>query len=621
MRPTADKALTFSITLAVGLFFFFALLFPLAHALLEAVRDPVTLAPAGEETWESLAARAQVPEPALRALNNVQAGSKTAPAGKPVLTGHAWTLKHVLRVFDDHAPEWRWILNSLLLAATVTFFCAVISYPLAYLQARTTFWGQSLFNGLLLLPLVMPPFVGAIGLRRMLAKFGTLNLFLMDMGLVDPAHPIDFLDNFRFLGCALVMVLHFYPLIYLNLAASISNIDPALLESSKSLGMTPWQSFRRVVLPLSMPGLIAGGSLVFIGAFTDLGTPLIFGYQETVARKIFSLANEQTSNPMAPALVAVVTAIVLLLFALTRWSTARQGAFGGGGVKGQSRAAANPLARPWAALAVGLHVFVIALAILPHVAVFLAAIGERWFMTPLPASYTTQNLHEALAHPIALRGMRNSLLYSLASTAIDVVLGLACAWAIVRRGRWWGKTLDALSLAPLAVPGLVLAFGYVGAYAQFYSEPITVAGVRLELGVGLFLILSYSIRRLPYTVRACAAGLEQTPRSLEEAAGSLGARPLNVIRKVTLPLIFANVVAGGILAFSFAMLEVSDSIILATRPDDFPLTKAIYALFGNPGNGDQLASALGLVALLFLSLSLLTTGAFLGKRWGQMFKG
>jgi len=94
-----------------------------------------------------------------------------------------------------------------------------------------------------------------------------------------------------------------------------------------------------------------------------------------------------------------------------------------------------------------------------------------------------------------------------------------------------------------------------------------------------------------------------------------------VIWKVTLPLILANVAAGAILAFSFAMLEVSDSIVLAVKPEDVPLTKAIYNLFGNPGNGDQLASALGLVALVFLSMSLLAAGAFMGKRWGQMFKG
>jgi iron(III) transport system permease protein len=620
MKLSTDKAMPAAIAAVLALFFIGTLVYPLSHALIEAVREPVTVLPESGETWSALAERVGVSEPELRRLN--RAGQKDAapPARKPVVTGLTWTVSHVLRVFDPNAPQWRWIINSLALAGVVTFACALISYPLAYLQARMTFWGQGLLGGLLLIPLVMPPFVGAIGLRRMLARYGSLNLLLVDLGILDEAHPINFLDDYRLLGCALVMVLHFYPLMYLNLAAAISNIDPSLLESSKSLGLTPWKTFQRVVVPLSTPGLIAGGSLVFVGAFTDLGTPLIFGFQETVARQIFMLANEQTSNPAAPALVAVVTLIVLVLFGVTRWSVARSGRFGGGGVKGQSRLSARPLSRNQTLLAVALHLAVIGLALVPHVAVTFSAFGERWFGTVLPQDFTLSHMNEALGNQLAVRGMRNSLIYSLATVLIDVALGLACAWAIVRRGGWWGRILDALSLAPLAIPGLVLAFGYVGAYAPVYTQPWHVFGVPLT-GVGLFLVLSYSVRRLPYVVRACAAGLEQTPRNLEEAALGLGATPGAVMKRVTLPLITANVVAGAILAFAFAMLEVSDSLILATRPQDFPLTKSIYQLFQNPGNGDQLASALGVVALIFLSFSLLAAGAFLGKKWGEMFRG
>jgi iron(III) transport system permease protein len=156
---------------------------------------------------------------------------------------------------------------------------------------------------------------------------------------------------------------------------------------------------------------------------------------------------------------------------------------------------------------------------------------------------------------------------------------------------------------------------------MLFGKDVSLLGVTVTLTTGMFLILSYAIRRLPYTVRACVAGLEQTPRYLEEAAASLGATPWQRLRRVTVPLLTANLVAGGILAFSFAMLEVSDSIVLASHPRDFPLTKSIYQLFGNPGNGDQLASALGVVALVFLSLSLLAAGAFLGKKWGEMFRG
>ncbi len=527
-----------------------------------------------------------------------------------VVTDGGVTLRHIFRLFEFDAPQWRWMLNSLALAGLTTAACCAVSYPLAYFQARTTFWRQSLLGSLLLLPLVIPPFVGAIGLRRMLAKYGIFNLMLMHLGFVDSAHPVDFLDNYRLFGCVLVMTLHFYPLLYLNLAASIGSIDPALLESSQSLGMKPWQTFRRVVLPLSVPGLVAGGSLVFVGAFMDLGTPLIFGFQNTVARQIYALANEQNSNPAAPALVTVVTLLVLALFALTQW-VAKSGRAGTGGVKGQTRAAPNPLSPRMSALAIALHACVIAFAILPHISVALNALGERWFMSALPESYSLRNMREALSTNLAASGMRNSLIYSSISTLADAAIGVACAWAIVRGRGWWSRAVDALSIAPLAVPGLVLAFGYIGAYSNFMTT----------LGAGAFLILSYTIRRLPYTVRACAAGLEQTPEQLEEAASSLGQCPWNVLKKITLPLISANVAAGAILAFSFAMLEVSDSIVLAAKPQDFPLTKAIYMLFGNPGNGDQLASALGLVALIFLSISLLAAGSFMGRKWGEMFKG
>src|SRR4029079_3723231 len=115
--------------------------------------------------------------------------------------------------------------------------------------------------------------------------------------------------------------------------------------------------------------------------------------------------------------------------------------------------------------------------------------------------------------------------------------------------------LDALSMLPLAVPGLVLAFGYIA----MTQEGKWFAFLNPTRDPTALLVIAYGIRRLPYVVRAAAAGLQQTSVTLEEAAQNLGASPLRALRKITLPLITANVVAGGLLAFSFAMLEVSDS--------------------------------------------------------------
>jgi iron(III) transport system permease protein len=125
---------------------------------------------------------------------------------------------------------------------------------------------------------------------------------------------------------------------------------------------------------------------------------------------------------------------------------------------------------------------------------------------------------------------------------------------------------------------------------------------------------------MPYVVRATVAGLQQTPRELEEAAAGLGARPLRILRTVTIPLIAANLVAGGLLAFSFAMLEVSDSLILAQRAEHFPITKAIYVLFARLGDGPAVASALGVWGMALLALTLVGASAMMGKRLGVMFR-
>jgi iron(III) transport system permease protein len=171
-------------------------------------------------------------------------------------------------------------------------------------------------------------------------------------------------------------------------------------------------------------------------------------------------------------------------------------------------------------------------------------------------------------------------------------------------------------MLPLAVPGLVIAFGYLGAFGS------TFRGTLLDPRFNPLLLLAagYSIRRLPYMVRAAHAGLEQVSRTYEEAAANLGASPWRVIKRITLPLISANLLAGGILCFSFSMLEVSDSLILAQREEFYPITKAIFALMDGLENGVNVAAALGAWAMAMLGAGLLWAGCILGKRVGQMFR-
>jgi iron(III) transport system permease protein len=218
------------------------------------------------------------------------------------------------------------------------------------------------------------------------------------------------------------------------------------------------------------------------------------------------------------------------------------------------------------------------------------------------------------------------LLYSSLAVVLNIVLGVAIALVVVRSDLPVRGALDAVAMLPLAVPGLVLAFGYLAissycANQEWVKESAywpSLLDVRTN--PTLFLVLAYAVRRLPYMVRAAVAGLQQTAVTLEEAAANLGAGPLTTLRRVTLPLIAANLIAGILLAFAFSMLEVSDSLMLAQRADYFPITKTIYELFQLIGTGKYVAAALGVWAMAFLAVTIVGTSLILGKKLGQLFR-
>ena len=115
-------------------------------------------------------------------------------------------------------------------------------------------------------------------------------------------------------------------------------------------------------------------------------------------------------------------------------------------------------------------------------------------------------------------------------------------------------------------------------------------------------------------------GLQQTPRDLELAAANLGARRSTVLARITIPLILGNLIAGALLSFAFAMLEVSDSIILAQRMQYYPITRAILDLSHRLGDGIYIASALGVWTMLLLTLTILSAGTFSDVGWGQFLR-
>lgn len=502
----------------------------------------------------------------------------------------------------------RSLLNSLELGIAVTAITTLVSLPVAYAMVRFEFSGKGLLNGLLLVPMVMPPFVGAIGMRQMFARFGSVNLLLLDIGVVDT--PIDWFGGGGFWGVVILEVLHLYPIMYLNIAAGLANVDPSLVESARNMGANGLKLFRTIIFPLMLPGYFAGAIIVFIWAFTDLGTPLIFEFREVVAVQIFNMVNDLHENPMGYALVVFVVMVTLALFYLSK-------KFIGGQryemiARGHVASSSRQASRGEVVLIYASLLAIVGLALIPHLSVLLTSISQRWFMTVLPSDYTGKFYSQVFDHDLTLRSIKNSLFLSGLSTVVDIVLGVLIAYLLTRR-RFPGKDiLDTVTMLPLALPGLVLAFGYVAGFSGTFLD--------VRVWPAPLLVIAYAVRRLPYMVRSAYAGFQQMSVTLEEASMNMGASPLRTLWKITLPLVVANLVAGAILAFSFAMLEVSDSLILATKEDQYPITKAIYALMGRIADGPYMASAMGMLGMVLLACSLLVTGKVLGRKMGELFK-
>lgn len=534
------------------------------------------------------------------------------------------------------------VLNSFKVGITVTLLTTLLSLPLAYFLVRYNFRGKSLLQGFILVPMIMPPFVGAIGMKQFFGLFGSVNMLLAKLHLNDVLfwffnhlHLTDWLYSHNlidvdlqaldwfgtgFWGVVLLEVLHLYPIMYLNVAAALANVDPSLEEAAENMGATRFKLFRTVTLPLMLPGYFAGAVIVFIWAFTDLGTPLIFAYQ-TIPVKIFRQINDANVNPMGYALVVLIIVLTMLFFYLSKkfTGTKRYEMLGRGNISSRE-VNANWLMTVIIYLFVGGIIFI---ALLPHISVIFTSLvpdAGAWYGTIFPETYTLSNYHTVFTQDNTLSSIKNSLFYSVFSTLIALFLGTLIAYLLTRKRIPGKNILDTISMMPLALPGVALAFGYVGTFPGIFTGTFLEPFLNARNDPRVLLIISYAIRRLPYMLRSVYAGLQQTSITLEEASQNLGASPFRTMYKITLPLVIANLVAGSILVFSFSMLEVSDSLILSMKEQYNPITKVIYELSLWIEGGPYIASAMGVLGMILLATCLVLAGKFLGTRMGELFR-
>lgn len=503
------------------------------------------------------------------------------------------------------------LLNSFAVAVVTTSGVFVISLALALIYDRFDFPGKEMCNVLMLVPMILPPFVGALGFQQFLGHYGLLNTLLDSLGFAR----VDFLGGRgKFWAVCAIEMLHLYPIFYLNLVTALGNIDPAFDEAAANLGAGRLLRFFRIRLPLMRPGILAGGSIVLVWSFTELGTPLMLGYTRVTPVQILNGLTELESNPLPYTLVFVMLCLACFMYLVSRFLLGGNAA---ASAKGNLGSSAKKLLSWKRFAASGAFIAVTICAAMPHIMLVLCAFFKRYYNTLLPKEFTLGYFDSALSNALVLPSIMNSLRYSVLAMLIASGAGILIALASCRWRLKGAAAADLLAMLPLAVPGVVIAFGFLSmsvkyAWAHAFFNPV-------ENPLWL-LATAYAVRRIPYVVRAVSSGLEQTPEELENAARNFGAGPLRVLARITLPLIAANILVGGLFAFSFSMLEVSDSLILAQKAKFYPITRALYELSQILGSGPGTACAFGVWAMLFLAATLAAAGIMLGRKIGSIFK-
>lgn len=476
--------------------------------------------------------------------------------------------------------------NSFYVSAMAVVCASVLALPLAYITSRFTFRGTVLIQTLGFLPLIMPPFVGAVAMQLFFGRNGSINLLLDDwLGF-----KIAFMDGLN--GVIFVQAIHYFPFILINLSAGLRNIDSAMEEAAQNLGASSFRLFRRIVFPLAMPGYVAGASLVFVKVFDDLATPLLLNVKDMLAPQAYlRVTSIGITDPMGYVIsvvliVASVAAIALSALATrgTDYATVQRG---GGGL-------ARRELRPWeSVLAYAVVTLILLLVLAPHAGLLLLSFATIWSFSPLPDSYTVA--HYARIFGESSLYIKNTLVYASLAGLIDVVIGTAIAYLVLRT-RLIGRTaLDWAASAALAIPGIVLGIGYLRA---FY-------GVQLWDGTPLatlwiVIVLALAIRRLPYALRSCYAALQQISVSLEEAAENLGATKARTVRRIVVPLMTGGILAGFVTSFATAAVELSATLMLVQSNSDAPLSYGLY-VFMQSAAGRGPGAALGVIAVLLVA--------------------
>jgi iron(III) transport system permease protein len=489
-------------------------------------------------------------------------------------------------------------VSSVVLSLLTVALCALVGVSLAFLFERYTFPARGLFATLAALPLVLPPLVGTIAFIFLCGESGILARFVQWLfGLKSAPWTLR--------GWPALLLFHtytMYPFFYVLTGAGLRRIDATLAEAARSLGAKSSQVLLRVVLPQLTPSLIAAALLTFMISMASFSAPQLFG--GGIRLLTLEIFNARQRGDAAAALTETVLLAVISLAALIffqRYEGTRR--FAAAAMKGATKSR-QPIksgrARLLATLCGVIFTIMLALPILTLVLVSFARDGV-WTTQTLPPAYTFANYTRILTDADASSVFVNSLLMSGLAALFALVWSFCVAALVTKKRTRWRRLISLLVLLPWALPGTVVAVSIAESYGQ--ANPLT--GSFILVGTFWILPVIYFLRFMPLVVRAVQASIEQMDASLEEAAGSLGARGWMRFWRIRLPLVWPGALAGTLLAFVIALGEYVASVLVFV-PSNQPVSIKIASEMRDFNLGT--AAAYGVLLICLIAAAMLIAG-------------
>jgi len=528
---------------------------------------------------------------------------------KPITLGNIsdfslsnFTLDNYIDAFSD-PTIFITLIDSFFFAGGSMLVALLFGGMIAFLVERTNVPMRNLTYGLMLIPLIMPSMLKAIGWILLInPNNGILNLIWFSFGFKEPIF-----NAYSIPAMFWVEGLSMSPLTFLLLGASLRGMDPSLEEAAFTSGAGKVLTFFKVTLKLMTPAIAGIALLQFIRGLEAFEVPFVMG--STKGIHVFSTNIYVSIKEISPpeygfgfVLSLLLTALAIIGLIIYQRAIAKSGRYATVTGKG-FRPRLISLGK-WRPLAGGFIVFFLFVSMILPFLVLLWASLLPFYQPPsaeAAALITMKNYQHLFSQDLFYLSLKNTLILATTVSVGGMFLATLVSWIVIRLKPRGATALDTLAFIPYAVPGIAMGYAFMIFFLSF-PNPI--------YGTLWILVLAYLVNFLPIATRFTHAGITQIRAELEEAATTSGAGLLTVVRRIILPLILPTMLAGGLYIFILSVKVLSMAAIL-WQPDSIILPVYLMSTWTN--NSIPAVGALSVVIIVIITI-LTVTARILGQR-------